>query len=327
MASLKAKFWLGVDANETFTSTTSGPPLAHRARGEEVLHSFLEWGLAFPPQQLPVPSFHPYNTTMLSRRLDYVLCRGSVWCMTGGVHPYRHQANSDHDAVWCSEPTSKRQHSRPATVAASRWGPRHLSGDYEAQLSFTAPPTSGDPHSQIRDMANCITITGGGHDRFHESNQLKAQRQAAHRLPAGAAGRAAWKAVSRARKQEIRAWLRNNIHRASQMDWRAKRTLDNHQARQGWEHHLLDDIHWQRSLHKHFNNVRNDVNCMICLRMILCTLSHMKDMPEKAKKKVVSKLEKLTEPFPMLHPSWVPHHLAGPWEPHSASSRTAQYDR
>ncbi|OLQ11640.1 Alpha-ketoglutarate-dependent dioxygenase alkB-like 6 [Symbiodinium microadriaticum] len=35
------------------------------------------------------------------------------------------------------------------------------------------------------------------------------------------------------------------------------------------------------------------------------------DLPEKAKAKVVSKLEKLTEPFPMLHPSWVPHHLAG----------------
>ena len=26
--------------------------LAHTARGEEILHSFLEWGLLFPPQQL-----------------------------------------------------------------------------------------------------------------------------------------------------------------------------------------------------------------------------------------------------------------------------------
>ncbi|CAE7320961.1 Alkbh6, partial [Symbiodinium necroappetens] len=37
----------------------------------------------------------------------------------------------------------------------------------------------------------------------------------------------------------------------------------------------------------------------------------LEELPEKAKAKVVSKLEKLTEPFPMLHPSWVPHHLAG----------------
>ena len=87
-----------------------------------------------------------------------------------------------------------------------------------------------------------------------ESNQLRAQRRAAHRLPIGAASRA-WKAVSRARKQELRAWLQHNIHRASQMDWRAKRTLDNHQARQGWEHHLLDDVRWQHNLHKHFSGI------------------------------------------------------------------------
>ena len=119
--------------------------------------------------------------------------------MTGGVHPCRRQASSDRDAVWCSEPTSKRQHRRPA----SRWGPRRLSGDYEAQLSITAPPPSGDPHSQIhgelhhqcRRRARSLPC---------ESSQLKAQRRAAHRLPAGAASRAAWKAVSRACKQELR---------------------------------------------------------------------------------------------------------------------------
>ena len=39
------------------------------------------------------------------------------------------------------------------------------------------------------------------------------------------------------------------------MDWRAKRTLDNHQARHGWEHHLLDDVRWQHNLHKHFSGI------------------------------------------------------------------------
>ena len=53
-------------------------------------------------------------------------------------------------------------------------------------------------------------------------------------------------------------------------------------------------------------------------------LKCVEDLPEKAKAKVVSKLEKLTEPFPMLHPSWVPHHLAGRWEPDSAFGRTAR---
>ena len=108
-----------------FTPTTSGPPLAHTARGEEILHSFLEWGLVFPPQQLPVTSFHPYNTAMLSRRIDYVLCRSF------GVHPCRHQASSDHDAVWCGEPAGRHRHRRPAC----RWGPRHLSEDHARATS------------------------------------------------------------------------------------------------------------------------------------------------------------------------------------------------
>ena len=61
----------------------------------------------------------------------------------------------------------------------------------------------------------------------------------------GGAARTAWKAISRARKQEQRAWQQANVLRASQMDWRAKRTLDHHSSRQGWEHRLLDDSHWQ----------------------------------------------------------------------------------
>ena len=95
----KGRVWLGIDAKETFTPALSGPPLARTARGEEILHSFLEWGLVFPPQQLTVPGFHPYNLAMMPRRIDYVLSRGSVGGMTGGVHPCRHQASSDHDVV------------------------------------------------------------------------------------------------------------------------------------------------------------------------------------------------------------------------------------
>lgn len=35
------------------------------------------------------------------------------------------------------------------------------------------------------------------------------------------------------------------------------------------------------------------------------------DVPEAAKKAIMAKLDKLTQPFPMMQPSWVPHHLAG----------------
>ena len=80
----------------------------------------------------------------------------------------------------------------------------------------------------------------------------KAAQRLAHSDPAS---RTAWKAVSRARKQEHRAWLQSNTHKASQADWRAKRTVDRHTARKGWEHALLDDPCWQRKLTQHFTGI------------------------------------------------------------------------
>ena len=37
----------------------------------------------------------------------------------------------------------------------------------------------------------------------------------------------------------------------------------------------------------------------------------MQDLPSKMKSAMTSKLEKLAETFPMMQPSWVPHHLPG----------------
>ena len=89
----------------------------------------------------------------------------------------------------------------------------------------------GDPHADLADVAAVITKPGGGYDKFRESKQLQAQRRAAQRMgQEGGAARTAWKAISRARKQEQRAWQQANVLRASQMDWRAKRTLDHHTA-------------------------------------------------------------------------------------------------
>ena len=110
-----------------------------------------------------------------------------------------------------------------------------------------------DPHADLADVAAVITKPGGGYDKFRESKQLQAQRRAAQRMgQEGGAARTAWKAVSRARKQEQRAWQQANVLRASQMDWRAKRTLEHHSSRQGWEHRLLDDSRWQDKLRRHF---------------------------------------------------------------------------
>ena len=137
-------------------------------------------------------------------------------------------SSSDHDAVW-AQVAAPTQHQRRRNA---QWGPE--------VVSQRPPARSGDPHADLADVAAVITKPGGGY------KQLQAQRRAAQRMgQEGGAARTAWKAISRARKQEQRAWQQANVLRASQMDWRAKRTLDHHSSRQGWEHRLLDDSHWQ----------------------------------------------------------------------------------
>ena len=44
----------------------------------------------------------------------------------------------------------------------------------------------------------------------------------------------------------------------------------------------------------------------------IAVIAVAQDLPSKAKTTMVSKLEKLSETFPMMQPSWVPHHLPGP---------------
>ena len=118
------------------------------------------------------------------------------------------------------------------------------------------PRRAEDAHKSFAAMARAITAPGESYDRFQESPQLQAMRRAAHRMAhADPASRTAWKAVSRARKQEHRTWMQSNIHKASQADWKAKRTVDRTTARRGWEHTLLDDPRWQRQLTRHFTSI------------------------------------------------------------------------
>ena len=79
---------LGMDANETFR-----PPLADKpgcyactGRGEVILEWLLSRDLKLPPQDLLTPTYHPYNTTMRPRRLDYIATRGGPQDLAGWLH-------------------------------------------------------------------------------------------------------------------------------------------------------------------------------------------------------------------------------------------------
>ena len=139
----EGKVVLGMDANETFK-----PPLhcteggyACTGRGEAVLGWMASHDLRMPPQQLHIPTYHPYNTLHQPRRLDYMAVRG-ITAGAGQVLRCRDMASSDHDGV--ALPLSIH---KGGGASRSSWGPRRLRPEPQVQalLQVPPPPRGGPP--------------------------------------------------------------------------------------------------------------------------------------------------------------------------------------
>ena len=63
---------LGADLNETFGGADTEDAVAGTARGSLVLQAIEAAGLRLSLAEGGVPSYHPYNTALRSRRLDYL---------------------------------------------------------------------------------------------------------------------------------------------------------------------------------------------------------------------------------------------------------------
>ena len=111
---------LGLDANETFSSpvVAGAGCYSHTGRGDAVLTWATSNGFTVPPQQLHLPSHHPYNTAMLPRRLDYIFTR-HITAGEGTVIPCKDRAASDHDAI---QPRHLGA-TQPATTTANQTAP------------------------------------------------------------------------------------------------------------------------------------------------------------------------------------------------------------
>ncbi|CAE7466882.1 TTLL6, partial [Symbiodinium microadriaticum] len=172
----KPKVILGVDANETYTDPDQQGWRAHTGRGELVLATLDGHGFHTPPQELPVPTYHPYNTAMESRRLDYVFCKGQGEGEGKVRTGSRHMASSDHDLVLLDLPArlcpARRQ-------AQATWGGRRYAKGVDPQQEASNPPTQTDTHTAISLLAKRITEQGRPSRRFHESPALRALRQQA----------------------------------------------------------------------------------------------------------------------------------------------------
>ncbi|CAE7361641.1 unnamed protein product [Symbiodinium sp. CCMP2592] len=245
----KARVVLGMDANEQFTQAEGEGWHAHTGRGEAILAAMADKGLNTPEQQLTTPSYHPYNTAMRSRRLDYLAVRG-LHTQTGRVAgDSRHLARSDHDLVWIDVTVGG-----PPPKPKPTWGARRYAKHVNVQNEATIPPSQTDTHTAISQLACRITVAGRETDRFTESNALKGLRRQARGAPQHLS-REAWEKVARVRQQEQRAWHQALVNKASHANWRAKRALETHTARRGWQHQLTDDPEWRHKLRGHFASI------------------------------------------------------------------------
>ena len=247
----RPKVVVGFDANETFSDPDDQGWRAHTGRGEVVLATMAEHSIQGPPQDLHIPTYHPYNTAMESRRLDYVMVKGHD-VTTGGVKAEsRHMASSDHDLVLLGltvHPQAPNRHHKPT------WGGRRYIRGVDPKAAASQPPTQTDTHTAITQLAQRITEHGRPSQRFHESQELRQLRQQA-RQAKGMVARGLWKQVSRQRKREHRAWQGELVLAASQANWGAYRALQQTTARVGWQHTLMDDAQWRSKLTSHFRGI------------------------------------------------------------------------
>ena len=217
---------LGVDANEAFTDPDQQGWRARTGRGELILATLDSHSLHAAPQDLHIPTYHPYNTAMESRRLDYVFSKGRGEG-EGKVKPgSRHMASSDHDLVVLDLPN----HAGPRhKTARPTWGGRRYAKGVDPKKEAALPPTQTDTHTAISMLARRITEHGRPSQRFRESRELRELRQRARQVGEGEA-RGLWKRVSRQRKQEYRQWYSQLVTEASQTQLGG---ISNHPADQG----------------------------------------------------------------------------------------------
>ena len=202
-----------------------------------------------PHQQDSTPSYHPYNTQMRSRRIDYLSTSRKILKHASPIPGSRDFALSDHDAV-TSQIT---QHgNKEATSNTFAHHPRKLK---MLGANLPNPPAKARPWDSLVDFAANIT-EAYPKAKFQESKKLKEHRHklSTGQIPAGEI-RQHWKITQAAHKREKRKWDHTQAVRATQGDWQAyKQSKDKPQQMQ-WGHRLITTTSWQQHLTTHFEDI------------------------------------------------------------------------
>ncbi|CAE7277276.1 unnamed protein product [Symbiodinium sp. CCMP2592] len=249
----ESRVFLGVDANETLTARPGGQiAVAHTARGDFLLTWMLDHRLRLPPQLLEQPSHFPYNPELRPRRLDYVFLKGTH-SAEAHIGDHRDIPASDHEAVALVTAMPQPGDPRGAQPCCGA-RPLKFPPMPEKEVHDILKP-HGDVYAGLKDAAFAVTIPRPG-EKFKESEAVKRLRNRAQCAPAGASRRQAWKQVTRARKQEHKAWSQDLARRAGERSWYAYREIKNQTRRdKQWEEKLTDHPEWRQQLTKHFQAI------------------------------------------------------------------------
>ena len=244
---------VGADMNETLRQSVSLEVAATTSRGEEILEWMHEHNMFLPDQQLATPTYHPYNTRLTSRRLDYLLFRGMGGGKESGrvLEGSRDMAQSDHDALVVA--TTVVAPGKPKRQ--NTWGPRVLKTQDEVAEALQRAHPGGDPHSALAQVARDMTVPAPrAGEPWRESDSLKLLRRAA-RQSLAPHRRDAWKRVWKQLQRERKEWMRRKVEAAAMHNWGELRSLGALRQRKHWDGVLIAEPDWETKLKGHFTSI------------------------------------------------------------------------
>ena len=237
---------VGADWNETFNTTSQ---TATTARGETILDWLSQHRQYLPQQCDSMPSYHPYNTTMRSRRLDYVSASRKVLTQVQPVPESKNLASSDHEAVIATLTT------KAANVNTQQKLTHHPMKIKALGAKIPPPPPAAHPWDSLTALALQVT-EAYPKQRFQESNQLRQHR---HRLVTGQIPRDQqrqhWKLIQAAHKREKKRWDHQQAIKAAKGDWQAYRQSVQKPQQMQWGHKLILSHNWEAHMVAHFQSI------------------------------------------------------------------------
>ena len=237
---------IGADWNETFHTTSQA---ATTARGETILDWLSQHKQYMPQQRDDIPSYHPYNTTMRSRRLDYVSTSRKVLAHAQPVPGSRNLASSDHEAVTATLTT------KTASNQVQQKLTHHPMKIKALGAKIPNPSPAAHPWDSLTALAMQVTEPYPK-QRFQESGRLKQHR---HKLVSGQIPqdqqRQHWKLIQAAHKREKKRWDHAQAIKAATGDWQAYRQSTQKPQQTQWGHKLILNQEWENHMVAHFQSI------------------------------------------------------------------------